>query len=949
MPSAQLPADLQTKIEHARRLRNRPVESRFSEPATVAETLYLRAANQPEAPFLTYLAEDGALRSYSYAEFYRAVRRIAAMLHIFAGVKAGDRIATAMHNHDQTILVNFAAWHLGATVVPLNMAEDDKRLAYILEHSRAKVLFALSEHLERARALRRVADSIEQFIITDGIPSHCERGEVCLHDVVLPVDVPQFAKPATVTPEAEALIVYTSGTTGMPKGVVLSQYNLVADAYSIAQWHQLSPGNQMMCVLPVHHVNGLVVTHIAPMFSGGSVVLRQKFVADDFFEIVRKHSVQVVSVVPTLLQFLLEAHTRAGSHGDLARKLAPTLRHLICGAGPLTVDLAARFEDRFGVPICHGYGLSETTCYSCFVPLPASTEDGVTEHQRWMRDFGYPSIGLPVSTNEMAIHDDGGRALPEGEKGEIVIRGHNVMLGYHDNVSANQNAFTHGWFRSGDEGFFKTDARGQSYFFISGRYKELIIRGGVKISPLELDEVLCGIPGVKAAMAVGFENVTYGEEVGAYVVPQPGSGLTAEAVLSACRARMPSWMCPKAVVFGEKFPVTSTGKYQRNQLKPLFAARTLEVQTSKDEDAKHVAAHDAIEAELLKLWKQTMGVSKVAITDDFFALGGNSMIAASIISRIEQRFGKNLPLATFFQTPTIAGIAALLRKEGWKPSWSSLVPMQTKGSRPPFYCVHPVGGNVLCYHDLARGLGEDQPVYGLQAPGLDGEQGFDFCIEDLARQHVREIRQFQSDGPYYLGGASMGGLVAFEIAQQLVEQGAEVGLLALFDTPGPHSVPVSGRRYLRSSLQRMMEVLDNHIGNLARLTPGEAAVYLLRELRWLRFRALEKASGLFGGSSLVSDTLMKIEAGARAARERYAVRPYRGRVTLFRASHYSQEFRPDPHLGWDGIALDGLEVFEVPGYHSSIFIAPRVCVLADHLRDCIEKVQAATRDRNTTK
>ncbi|HEY3319088.1 MAG TPA: thioesterase domain-containing protein, partial [Planctomycetota bacterium] len=505
---------------------------------------------------------------------------------------------------------------------------------------------------------------------------------------------------------------------------------------------------------------------------------------------------------------------------------------------------------------------------------------------------------------------------------------------------ANQNAFTHGWFRSGDEGFFKIDALGQSYFFISGRYKELIIRGGVKISPLELDEVLCGIPGVKAAMAVGFENVTYGEEVGAYVVPKPGSGLTAEAVLSACRARLPSWMCPKAVVFGETFPVTSTGKYQRNQLKPLFAARNLELQTAKDDDVAHIAAHDEIEAELLKLWRQTLGVSKIRITDDFFALGGNSMIAASIISRIEQRFGKNLPLATFFQTPTIAGLAALLRKEGWKPSWSSLVPMQTKGSRPPFYCVHPVGGNVLCYHDLARGLGEDQPVYGLQAPGLDGEQGFNFRIEELARQHVREIRQFQPDGPYYLGGASMGGLVAFEIAQQLVEQGAEVGLLALFDTPGPHSVPVSGGRYLRKSLQRTMEVFDNHLGNLARLTPTEAAVYLLRKMRWLRFRALEKASGLFGGSSLVSDTLTKIEAGARAARERYVAQPYRGQIALFRATHYSHEFRPDPHLGWDGIATGGLDVFEIPGYHSSIFIAPRVSVLADHLRDCLKKAQA---------
>jgi long-chain acyl-CoA synthetase len=551
---------------------NRAVENRFATPATVAETLHQWAATRPDANFLTYLAEDGKVRSYNYAEFYRAVRRVAAMLYVYAGVQRGDRIATAMHNHDQTILVNFAAWHLGATVVPLNMAEEDKRLAYILEHSRAKVLFALTDYLERIRPLRRAAANIEHLIVADGAPGRCERGEVCLSDVLPPVDVSQFAAPENVEPEDPALIVYTSGTTGAPKGVVLSQYNLIADACAISQWHKIGPDSRMMCVLPVHHVNGLIVTHVTPLFCGASVVLRRKFVAQDFFDTVNRYGVQIVSVVPTLLQFLLESYASAGSQGNLAAKLAPTLHHLICGAGPLTVDLAARFEDRFGLPICHGYGLSETTCYSCFVPLTAGTEAGATEHRRWMRDFGYPSIGLPVSTNEMAIHDDTGRALPEGEKGEIVIRGHNVMLGYHDNIAANQNAFTHGWFRSGDEGFLKSDAAGNRYFFISGRYKELIIRGGVKISPLELDEVLCGIPGVKAAMAVGFENVTYGEEVGAYVVPQPGSGLTGEAVLAACRARLPFWMSPKVVVFGEHFPVTSTGKYQRNPLKPLFAA-----------------------------------------------------------------------------------------------------------------------------------------------------------------------------------------------------------------------------------------------------------------------------------------------------------------------------------------------------------------------------------------
>jgi len=188
-----------------------------------------------------------------------------------------------------------------------------------------------------------------------------------------------------------------------------------------------------------------------------------------------------------------------------------------------------------------------------------------------MRDFGYPSIGVAIACNEMAIHDATGREAAEGAKGEIVIRGHNVMKGYFRRPDANTDTFQFGWFRSGDEGFFRTDARGRKFFFISGRIKELIIRGGINYSPLEIDEVLNRIPGVKGGMAVAFDNDYYGEEVGAYVVRGDGVDLSGEDVLNACAAHLPFPKRPKAVVFGDDFPVTATGKYQRNKLKPLFA------------------------------------------------------------------------------------------------------------------------------------------------------------------------------------------------------------------------------------------------------------------------------------------------------------------------------------------------------------------------------------------
>jgi long-chain acyl-CoA synthetase len=242
-------------------------------------------------------------------------------------------------------------------------------------------------------------------------------------------------------------------------------------------------------------------------------------------------------------------------------------RHFICGAGTLAMTLAREFEDTFGFPILHGYGLSETTCYSCFLPIDITWE----QHQSWLLDHGYPSIGQPVLANEMAIFDGAGNRLQANERGEICMRGHNVMIGYFERPDANAETFKFGWFRSGDEGFYLEDERGRQLFFITGRIKELINRGGVKFSPFDIEEVMLGIPGVKVALAVAFRNDYYGEEVGAYIVRHDGAELDETTVIEHCRARMTFEKSPKVVVFGDEVPVTTTGKYQRLKLQDLFA------------------------------------------------------------------------------------------------------------------------------------------------------------------------------------------------------------------------------------------------------------------------------------------------------------------------------------------------------------------------------------------
>ena len=547
-----VPPELLEKIHHARSLSGQAWEQPFTPYASVGTLLAERAAATPDKTFLTFYDGDTRAAAYTYAEFFLLVRRVAGFWRQTFGIQAGDRIATLRTNDPETATIYFAAWLLGATVVPMNAGEDNARIAYILENSGAKLLCTTQAHRERLQTLSYTVPYT--FVSPKNDAGNTAEGEEAE-----PVAIETLPP---VSPDTEALIVYTSGTTGNPKGVVLDHANLLADARAISEWNRFTPADAAMNVLPIHHVNGIIVTLITPLYSGGSIVLNRKFSAQHFWHTLAEEKCTWCSVVPTILAFLCERGENLALH-DLSR-----FRHIICGAGPLTVELARRFDAAFGVRVVHGYGLSETTCYSSFLPIDLPPE----QYRYWMLECGFPSIGCAISANAMAIHDAEGNALPAETRGEIVIRGHNVMRYYFRRPDVNLETFRHGWFRSGDEGFFRRGADGQEYYFITGRIKELIIRGGVNVSPFDIDEVLNGIPGVRAAMAVGFENNFYGEEIGAYVQQEPGAALTEAEIVRQCRAKLPFARCPKVVLFGEEFPVTSTGKYQRNKLKPLFAA-----------------------------------------------------------------------------------------------------------------------------------------------------------------------------------------------------------------------------------------------------------------------------------------------------------------------------------------------------------------------------------------
>ena len=516
------------------------------------EIIRERALLKGDKIYLTYYGGDAEKVSLTYKEFEDQVFRMANYLKE-SNISKGDRVATFLNNHYKTVILYFASWTIGAVVVPINVSEEAERVDYILENSEAKIVFTKGEYSEKLGKVK----AADKIIITDfGKQDFGNYSSDYFSD----------DKVYKVNKEDECMIVYTSGTTGNPKGVVLTQYNLMVDAFAISNWHDLHNDDVMMCVLPIHHVNGTVVTIMTTMFYGGKLILNQKFQTELFLKRIQDEGVKVVSVVPTLLQFLLHSGEESKNY-DLKN-----FSHLICGAGPLTCEIASNFEKRFGLRIAHGYGLSETTCYSCFIPVNLKED----EHFKWQNEYGFPSIGIPIECNEMEIHNDKGESLAENEKGEIVIRGHNVMKYYFNNDEVNEKTFEFGWFRSGDEGFFKFDKNGKKYFFITGRIKELIIRGAVNISPLEIDEVISKCDCVLTGIAVGFENDWYGEEVGALVMLKDQNASDEKKdnykkeILEHCKKYLPYFKTPKVIIFSDTIPVTSTGKYQRNKVKDLF-------------------------------------------------------------------------------------------------------------------------------------------------------------------------------------------------------------------------------------------------------------------------------------------------------------------------------------------------------------------------------------------
>jgi acyl-CoA synthetase (AMP-forming)/AMP-acid ligase II len=475
------------------------------------------------------LPESG--RKITYSEL-RAQVQAAADVFAGAGIRPGDRIALSLSNGLDTI-VCFLAASIAGTAAPLNPAYRFDEFSFYLEDTNARLLVVPPSGGEEAR--RAAAGKVP--VLTAEVDSG---GAVRLS----PSSKSETAQP----PDSDgiALVLHTSGSTGRPKRVPLRHRNLVVSAQNIVRTYDLGPGDVALVAMPLFHVHGLVASTLATLLSGGSVLVPSRFNPLSFWRTVRDYRATWYSAVPTIHSLLL---ARAGGERPQG---AENLRFIRSCSAPLSPEMMHGLEAAFGAPVLEAYGMTEASHQMSSNPLPPG-----------IRKPG--SVG-PGTGVKISIMDADGNHLPSGTAGEVVIQGPNVIEGYENNPEANATSFTHGWFRTGDQGILDADG----YLRLVARIKELINRGGEKISPREIDELLLSHPAIAEAVCFGTPHPTWGEEVEAAVVLKDGA--SEQDLLSFCKDRLADFKRPKKIHIVETIPRTATGKIQRRAVAASFAA-----------------------------------------------------------------------------------------------------------------------------------------------------------------------------------------------------------------------------------------------------------------------------------------------------------------------------------------------------------------------------------------
>jgi amino acid adenylation domain-containing protein len=823
----------------------------------------------------------------TYAELNQRADHLANYL-ITLGVKPDELVGIAIERSIETIVGILGILKAGAAYLPIDLAYPAERVAFMLENADVSVLLTKQNLIEK-------------------LPPHQ------LQILCLDTDWPKITTASSVNPphlvqsNNLAYVMYTSGSTGLPKGVCVPHRGVVRLVKS-AQYTNFDNKQVFLQLAPISF-DAATFEIWGSLLNGAKLVLfpSDKPSLTELGQIIQEQQVTTLWLTAGLFHLMVD---------ERLSDLRP-IQNLIAGGDILSLPHVQKVLSTLNCRLVNGYGPTENTTFTCCHSISADS-----------LSTSVP-IGRPISNTQVYILDALLKPVPIGIPGELYIGGDGLARGYLKLPELTAEKFISNPF-TGSAKLYKTGdlarylPNGDIEFL--GRIDNQVKIRGFRLELGEIEAALIQHPGLREVVVIDREDRPGDKRLVAYqVTEQAINPPTEQELRTFLRSKLPDYMIPSAFVKVDNLPLTLNGKVDRRAL-PIP-----EYQRQDAINGQPIAPRDDLEVQLTAIWQRLLGVKNISIQDNFFELGGHSLIAVRLFAEIEQIWGQNLPLATLFQQQTIEELAGVLRQKEWTAPWSSLVLIQAGEEKPPLFCVHPVGGNILEYYTLANYLGQDRPIYGLQSQGLDGKQEPSRSIEDMASHYIQEIQTVQPHGPYFLTGYSFGGLVAFEMAQQLRAAGEEIGLLALLDSSAPN-LP-----HLRPSFTQSLGI---HISNLFQLTFKEQSSYILDRVAY-RFNSKDEedflAKSLYKLEDLTPQLLNVLNYNIQAG-EDYTAKKYSGKITLFRCQVQDLEHYLHPEFGWPDLVDGGVDIYPIPGPHFRMLKEPRIQFLAAELKLCIQKV-----------
>jgi aspartate racemase len=865
----------------------------YPNQSSIQELFEQQVSDTPDAVAL--LCDD---RQVTYRELNSRANQLAHYLRK-RGVARDTCVGLCLQRSVEMITVLLGILKAGGAYVPLDPEYPQARLEFMVKDAQVPVL-------------------ITERSLAKNLPLHAAE-VIYLEELPKKIDLESNSDPKRQSSADDlAYVMYTSGSTGQPKGVAVTHRNVVrlvrnTNYASLAADEVFLQSATISFDASTFEIWGSLLNGARlAMMPPGCVSLREMGKA------IKRFQVTTLWLTAGLFHLMVDNHL-----DDLEG-----VRQLLAGGDVLSVPHVQQvLAELKNCRLINGYGPTESTTFTCCHTITDPVDGSVP-------------IGRPISNTSVYILDRAMNPVPIGIAGELYIGGDGVARGYLNRPELNAERFVRDPFsespaarlyRTGD--LVRYRANGEIEFL--GRLDNQVKVRGFRVELGEIESALAEHPAVREAVVVARKD-SGDKHLAAYLVPSNGVLPSTEEIRQFLSEKLPDHMVPSVLVVLESLPLSPTGKVDR-----------LALPTNSDLKPAHIkgfaAAADALELKLTRIWERVLGVRSISVNDNFFELGGHSLLAVRLFAQIEKSFGRDLPLATLFQAPTIKQLARVLREEGWPAPWSSMVVIQGGTRRTPFFLIHAAGGNVLEYYDLARRLCPDQPVYGLQAKGLDGREEPHTSIKAMAAAYLKEMREVQPEGPYLLGGRSSGGTVAFEMACMLAAEGQQVALLALLDTypagyfkllPGSGSLIQKARRYGRK--------LSSHGVNLRQLSLAKKLAYVFGKLKYAPektkhklYRRAYKIYQRFGRA--LPAALKNIEEINFAAVKDYVPGTFTGDATLFLATDLTAEY--DLRDGWRELVEGRIEAHEITGNHINIIKEPHVGVLAEKLKGCLERAQ----------